>query len=66
MEDLSGSDYTSYRQCNPNPLIKNVRIHRNWSSSIDRKGSRVGIAFEEGQLTERGWFADTDAIESVP
>lgn len=26
---------------------------------------RVGIVFEEGQLTERGWFVDTDAAETM-
>ena len=39
MKVLSGSDCTFYRQCNPNRSFKNVRIHRNWSSIIDRKCS---------------------------
>jgi hypothetical protein len=26
---------------------------------------RIGVAFDEGQLTERGWFFDTDAAAEV-
>ncbi len=46
-----------------------VLAARGLASSVPADGFevilRVGIKFDEEQLTDRGWFVDTDAVETV-